>query len=160
MIKMFASDLDGTLLNGLHETDRTIGSSAVEEALSQGAHFVYPPPAVPCCRSATGGSPGPGRSTPWRQWRSSVRRSELARFSRPSPVDPALRGRARSGISGNLLDCCTPDGMFSSGSYEMHQEGFRRDNLFRRIVMRQACAHVEGRMRSSFSTSRSARRSP
>ncbi len=37
MIKLFASDLDGTLLNGLHEADRTI-RGAIQEAIAQGAH--------------------------------------------------------------------------------------------------------------------------
>ena len=39
MIKLFASDLDGTLLNGLHEADRTI-RGAIQEAIAQGAHVV------------------------------------------------------------------------------------------------------------------------
>ena len=39
MIKLFASDLDGTLLNGLHETDRTI-RGAIKTAIELGAHVV------------------------------------------------------------------------------------------------------------------------
>ena len=38
MIKLFASDLDGTLLNLLHDTDRTI-RDAIREVTASGAHF-------------------------------------------------------------------------------------------------------------------------
>ncbi len=36
MIKLFASDLDGTLLNGLHEADRTIRGAIQEAILATG----------------------------------------------------------------------------------------------------------------------------
>ena len=51
-------------------------------------------------------------------------------------VNPAFVEELIRSFPQICFDCCTPDGMFSSGSFEMHQEGFRRDNLFRRIVMR------------------------
>ncbi len=39
VINLFASDLDGTLLNAMHEADRTI-RGAIKEALALGAHVV------------------------------------------------------------------------------------------------------------------------
>ena len=39
MIKMFASDLDGTLLNALHEADGTI-RRAIRELTEAGLHVV------------------------------------------------------------------------------------------------------------------------
>ena len=47
MIKLFASDLDGTLLNGLHETDRTI-RGAIKTAIELGLTW-SPPRVARCC---------------------------------------------------------------------------------------------------------------
>ena len=132
MIKMFASDLDGTLLNGLHETDRTI-RGAIKEALSQGAHVV----------PATGRSVLPIGDRGFTELKidavcanGAIVRGQNGEVLKTFTVDPAFVEELIRAFPQICFDCCTPDGMFSSGSYEMHQEGFRRDNLFRRIVMR------------------------
>lgn len=51
MIKMFASDLDGTLLNALHEADGTI-RRAIRELTEAGLH-VFPRLDARRCRSAS-----------------------------------------------------------------------------------------------------------
>ena len=47
MIKMFASDLDGTLLNALHEADGTI-RRAIRELTEAGLHVVPATTMHPC----------------------------------------------------------------------------------------------------------------
>ena len=132
MIKLFASDLDGTLLNGLHETDRTI-RGAIKTAIELGAHVV----------PATGRSVLPIGDHGFTGLRidavcanGSIVRGQNGELLKAFTVDPAFVEELLRAFPQICFDCCTPDGMFSSGSYEMHQAGFKRDGLLRRIVMR------------------------
>ena len=132
MIKLFASDLDGTLLNGLHETDRTI-RGAIKTAIELGAHVV----------PATGRSVLPMGDHGFTGLRidavcanGSIVRGQNGELLKAFTVDPAFVEELLRAFPQICFDCCTPDGMFSSGSYEMHQAGFKRDGLLRRIVMR------------------------
>lgn len=132
MIKLFASDLDGTLLNGLHETDRTI-RGAIKTAIELGAHVV---PATGRSVLPIGDHGFTGLKIDAVCANGSIVRGQNGEVLKAFTVDPAFVEELLRAFPQICFDCCTPDGMFSSGSYEMHQEGFKRDGLFRRIVMR------------------------
>lgn len=132
MIKLFASDLDGTLLNGLHETDRTI-RSAIKTAIELGAHVV---PATGRSVLPIGDHGFTGLKIDAVCANGSIVRGQNGEVLKAFTVDPAFVEELLRAFPQICFDCCTPDGMFSSGSYEMHQAGFKRDGLLRRIVMR------------------------
>lgn len=132
MIKLFASDLDGTLLNGLHETDRII-RGAIKTAIELGAHVV---PATGRSVLPIGDHGFTGLKIDAVCANGSIVRGQNGELLKAFTVDPAFVEELLRAFPQVCFDCCTPDGMFSSGSYEMHQEGFKRDGLFRRIVMR------------------------
>lgn len=132
MIKLFASDLDGTLLNGLHETDRTI-RGAIKTAIELGAHVV---PATGRSVLPIGDHGFTGLKIDAVCANGSIVRGQNGELLKAFTVDPAFVEELLRAFPQICFDCCTPDGMFSSGSYEMHQAGFKRDGLLRRIVMR------------------------
>lgn len=132
MIKMFASDLDGTLLNALHETDRVI-RSAVKEALACGAHVV---PATGRVVLPIGPHGFTGLALDAVCANGSIIRGRTGEVLKTYTVDPAFTEELIKEFPQICFDCCTPDGMFSSGSYEMHLAGFKRDSPVRRIIMR------------------------
>lgn len=132
MIKLFASDLDGTLLNGFHETDRTI-RSVIKEAIECGVHVV---PATGRSVLPIGPRGFTGLKIDAVCANGSIIRGQNGEVLNTFQVDPTFTEELLKAFPQICFDCCTPDGMFSSGSYEMHQEGFKRDNLFMRIIMR------------------------
>ncbi len=120
------------LLNGLHEADRTI-RGAIQEAIAQGAHVV---PATGRSLLPAGEHGFTGLKGDAVCANGSIIRGRTGELLKTFTVDPAFVEELIRSFPQICFDCCTPDGMFSSGSCEMHQEGFARDNLFRRIVMR------------------------
>ena len=132
MIKLFASDLDGTLLNALHETDRTI-RNAIKTATELGAHVV---PATGRAVLPYGSHGFTGLKIDAVCANGSIIRGQRGEVLKTYTVDPAFTEELLRAFPQICFDCCTPDGMFSSGSYEMHQAGFANDNLVKRIVMR------------------------
>ncbi len=132
MIKLFASDLDGTLLNGLHEADRTI-RNAIKTAIELGAHVV---PATGRSVLPIGDHGFTGLKIDAVCANGSIVRGQNGEVLKTFAMDPTFVEELLRAFPQICFDCCTPDGMFSSGSYEMHQEGFKRDGLMRRIIMR------------------------
>lgn len=132
MIKLFASDLDGTLLNALHEADRTI-RGAIKKAGELGAHVV---PATGRSVLPIGDRGFTGLKIDAVCANGSIVRGQNGEVLKTFSVDPAFVEELLCAFPQICFDCCTPDGMFSSGSYEMHQAGFKRDGLMRRIIMR------------------------
>ena len=84
----------------------------------------------------------------------SIVRGQNGEVLKTFSVDPAFVEELLCAFPQICFDCCTPDGMFSSGSYEMHQAGFKRDGSCDASSC-AACAPAAARMRSSSSTSRS-----
>ena len=132
MIKMFASDLDGTLLNLLHETDKTI-RNAVRELSAAGLRVV---PAtgrsvLPCGEHGFTGLKVDACCS-----NGSIIRGHNGEVLKTYSVDPAFTEELIKKFPDICFDCSTPDGMYSSGSYEMHQAGFKNDSPMKKIVMR------------------------
>ena len=132
MIKMFASDLDGTLLNALHEADGAI-RRAIRELTEAGLHVV----------PATGRSTLPGGEHGFTGLtldaccsNGSIVRDSHGEVLKTWTIDPQVTEELLKAFPDICFDCSTPDGMFSSGSFEMHQAGFKKDSPIKRIVMR------------------------
>ena len=105
MIKLFACDLDGTLLNARHMTDRTI-LKCVHEVVSAGAHL-----AVATGRAVQSTSDHGFRGAPVDMLGSNgtIVRDREGHLLKTFPIDPAaledLRGLAASGVE--VLTCGT-----------------------------------------------------
>ena len=98
MIKMFASDLDGTLLNALHEADGTI-RRAIRELTEAGLHVV---PATGRSTLPIGEHGFTGLALDACCSNGSIVRDSMARCSRPGPSTRRLP-RSCSSVPGHLL---------------------------------------------------------
>lgn len=132
MIKLFASDLDGTLLNAFHQTDATI-LKALREVIAAGAHF-----AIATGRTVISGYDQGFEDIPIDIVASngSIIREGNGRLVTTFPLDPADVEELLRAFPGICFDCAAPDGTFITGTAEEHQATFRRDGLVRRIAMR------------------------
>lgn len=132
MIKLFASDLDGTLLNAFHQTDAAI-LRALREVIASGAHFAI----------ATGRTVASGRDQGFEDVpidivasNGSIIREGGGRLIASFPIDPMEVEELLRAFPGICFDCVAPDGTFITGSREQRQATFRRDGIVRRIAMR------------------------
>lgn len=132
MIKMFASDLDGTLLNALHEADGTI-RRAIRELTEAGLHVV---PATGRSTLPIGEHGFTGLALDACCSNGSIVRDSHGEVLKTWTIDPQITEELLKEFPDICFDCSTPDGMFSSGSFEMHQAGFKKDSPIKRIVMR------------------------
>lgn len=132
MIKMFASDLDGTLLNALHEADGTI-RRAIRELTEAGLHVV---PATGRSTLPIGEHGFTGLALDACCSNGSIVRNSHGEVLKTWTIDPQVTEELLKVFPDICFDCSTPDGMFSSGSFEMHQAGFKKDSPIKRIVMR------------------------
>lgn len=130
MIKLFASDLDGTLLNLMHETDRTI-RDAVREVTESGAHFSVATgrtmrssqdcgfSGLACEAVCANGSMVLGRG------------DELLRHV---DIDPAVLEEMLRAFPTIPFECVGLTHSLVRGSREAHQEGYRSEGLVRQLV--------------------------
>lgn len=132
MIKMFASDLDGTLLNALHEADGTI-RRVIRELTEAGLHVV---PATGRSTLPIGEHGFTGLALDACCSNGSIVRDSHGEVLKTWTIDPQITEELLKEFPDICFDCSTPDGMFSSGSFEMHQAGFKKDRPIKRIVMR------------------------
>ena len=132
MIKMFASDLDGTLLNALHEADGTI-RRVIRELTEAGLHVV---PATGRSTLPIGEHGFTGLPLDACCSNGSIVRDSHGEVLKTWTIDPQVTEELLKEFPDICFDCSTPDGMFSSGSFEMHQAGFKKDSPIKRIVMR------------------------
>ena len=146
MIKLFASDLDGTLLNLFHTTDATI-LRAIREAIAAGAHVA----------AAT------GRTTVWYDnggfergtieqvcANGSIIRGRDGEVIKSYLVDPAFIEELIPAFPGVCFDCVTADGILSSGTIEQRNAGFKTDSPWRRVLMRGMRAKASFTARQRF----------
>ena len=134
MIKMFASDLDGTLLNYFHRADRVI-RAAVREVTESGAHMV-----IATGRTArTGASHGFG-DLPIEVVGSngSIIRGTRGELFKAFVIDPALVEELLCAFPQLVFECVAPDGSFLTGTLEAWMASFAGDNgVARRAMMRR-----------------------
>ena len=132
MIKLFASDLDGTLFNAFHNVDRTI-LDAARAIVATGAHLVL----------ATGRTVISARDLGFEDVpieavgsNGSIIRDGAGEIIKTFPLDPAELEDLMRSFPHVCFDCVAPEGSYITGTREDHEAGFRRDGLVRRIVMR------------------------
>lgn len=140
MIKMFASDLDGTLFNLLHQTD-DVTRRAVQAALDQGVRVV---PATGRIAPPSGEDGFGGLAVDAVCANGSIIRGVEGELLKTYPVDPVFVEDIIRTFPQICFDCNTPEGILSTGTHEQHQAGFKRDSLFRQILMRGM--HASGKM--------------
>lgn len=132
MIKLFASDLDGTLLNVLHETDKTI-RSAIKEITAAGLYVV---PATGRILPPIGKHGFSGFSLPNCCANGSIVRDADGTILKTYLVDPSFVEDLLKTFPQVCWDFSTPDGMLIAGSYEDHQATFKNQGLLQRIIFR------------------------
>lgn len=132
MIKLFASDLDGTLLNGMHETDRTI-RSAIQELMAAGLHVV---PATGRTVAPTGKHGFTGLQVDSCCANGGIVRSANGEVLKTCPMDPAFVEELLTSFPQMSFDVATPDGVFVTGTLADHEAGFKNQSLVKRIVYR------------------------
>ena len=132
MIKMFASDLDGTLLNALHEVDGTV-RRAIHEVGAAGLHVV---PATGRSSLTSGKHGFEGIDVDAVLANGALIRSSAGEVLKTFTIDPAFIEELLGEFPQICFDCVTPEGLLCTGSREAHAAGFKNDGPIRRIVMR------------------------
>lgn len=132
MIKLFACDLDGTLLNWLHATDKVI-LDAVREITDAGAHI-----AIATGRTMRTAYDSGFQGAPIELLGSngSIVRDRDGHVLKTFPIDHDVLEDLLRAFPTVCFECVAPDGTFVTGSQEQREEGFRNRSLMRRIIMR------------------------
>lgn len=135
MIKLFASDLDGTLFNALHQTDRAI-LRRLRRVLRAGCHV-----ALATGRwSATGSELGFG-DLPLEvvSANGAFVYGTGGELLRHVPVDPAVLEELLRAFPTCCLVCVAPDGTFVCGSREQQEAGYLAPSgILGPLIARQA----------------------
>lgn len=131
MIKLFASDLDGTLLNAFHMVDAKI-LSAIREVTESGAHFT-----VATGRTfRTAGDFGfAGVDNEVVCANGSLVLDREGRVIHHGTVDAAVLEEMLLSFPQVCFECVGLERTFVTGTPEEREAGFKKDNLFRRIVL-------------------------
>lgn len=132
MIKLFACDLDGTLLNILHEADNTI-RKALREITGAGAHF-----AVATGRTVHDAASLDCAGIPMDMIGSngSIVRSGTGELLKTFPIDPVVLEDLLRSLPDVCFECVAAEGTFVRGTREQREAGFKSDHPARRIIMR------------------------
>lgn len=131
MIKLFAADLDGTLLNAFHKVDRTV-ARAVRAVADAGAHMVLATGRTMLSNREHGFDGLPVEMCSGNG--SIVVGSEgvLKTF----PLQPRLLEELVPAFPDICFECVTLEGMFATGTADMRMAGFSSYPWWRQIAMR------------------------
>lgn len=132
MIKLFASDLDGTLLNAMHETDGFI-RRAIGEVIDAGAHVV---PATGRAYPPAGPHGFDGLAVETVCANGSIVRGRNGELLHASTIDKAFIEELLKEFPQICFSFVAPEGSYLNGSREQHDVGFKKDGLLQRIIMR------------------------
>lgn len=132
MIKLFASDLDGTLLNLLHEVDGTI-RRAVSEITAAGLHVV---PATGRIEMPMGKHGFVGLKLESVCANGSIIRDANGDILKTFEIAPDFLCELVTAFPQVCWDVSTPEGMFIMGSYEDHQKTFENQSIAQRILFK------------------------
>lgn len=132
MIKLFASDLDGTLLNCFHNVDRTI-LAAIREAVASGAHVAVATGRT--LRSTSDfGFGGSGIEAVCAN--GSIVLDRDGRIIHHGTVDPAFVEELLRAFPQVCFECVGLEHTFVTGTEEERFAGFKGDGIVKRIIMR------------------------
>ena len=132
MIKLFACDLDGTLLNLFHTTDDKI-LAAIREITDAGAHVAAATGRTSVWYTDGGFEPGTIEAI---CANGSIIRGRDGEVLKSYIVDPAFLEELIPAFPGICFDCVTSDSILSSNTREVREAGFVTDSPWRRILMR------------------------
>ena len=132
MIKLFACDLDGTLLNLFHTTDDKI-LAAIREITDAGAHVAAATGRTSVWYTDGGFEPGTIEAV---CANGSIIRGRDGEVLKSYIVDPAFLEELIPAFPGICFDCVTSDSILSSNTREVREAGFVTDSPWRRILMR------------------------
>ena len=121
LIRLFASDLDGTLFNALHQTDRAI-LSQLRRVLDAGRHVALATGRAVRLASSLGFGDLPLETVSANGALVCDARGELLRFSR---LDPEVLGLLLSAFPTVCFSCIAADGTYVRGTRESHAAGLR-----------------------------------
>lgn len=132
MIKLFACDLDGTLLNLFHNPDRFI-LDAIRTITDAGVHV-----AIATGRTMRTPYDHGFNGLPIELLGSSgtIVRDRDGSLLKSFPIDPAALEDMLRAFPNICFDCVAPDGTFVTGSRADREAGFRRGNLVKHIIMK------------------------
>lgn len=131
MIKLFATDLDGTLLNAFHKVDHTI-HRAVRTATDAGAHVVVATGRT--FRSASDfGFAGTGIDAAGCNGSLILNREGEVIYH--GVIDPAFLETMIRAFPQICFECVGVRNTYATGSFEERQAGFRTDRPLQRIAM-------------------------
>lgn len=132
MIKLFACDLDGTLLNVRHQTDKTI-LRTVRAVVDTGARFAIATGRAMMSNRDHGFA---GAPVDLLGSNGTIVRDRDGNLLKTFPVPPDALEELLTAFPTIPFDCSTPQGTFVRGSQQQHDEGFRRDNIVKRVIVR------------------------
>ncbi|MBE6468736.1 MAG: HAD family phosphatase [Coriobacteriaceae bacterium] len=131
MIKLFATDLDGTLLNLFHQADGTI-RRALRTVTDAGAHVAIATGRTMRAPNEFGLTGAPLEAV---CANGSIVLGRDGSVLRHSPVDPAFLEELTGSFPGVCFECVGLQGVFVTGSEEDRARGFKRDGVLRRVLM-------------------------
>lgn len=132
VIKLFACDLDGTLLNYFHSTDRKI-LGAIRAVTDAGAHV-----AIATGRTFTSPNDHGFAGAPVELLGSngSIVRDRTGKVLKTFPMDKGDLEQLLRTFPEVCFECVAPDGTFVNRSRAERAQGFNKSITFARIVMR------------------------
>lgn len=141
MIKLFACDLDGTLLNAFHRTDRVI-LDAVREVTAAGARFAVATGRNVVLPDDVGLG---GTSTDIVCSNGSIVRDERGNLEALFAIDKEALEDLLTTLPEICFECVTEGDILVRGSREQREAGFKRDNPVKRMIMRGMRAGIPRR---------------
>lgn len=136
MIKLFACDLDGTLLNCLHAVDGSILRS-LREVTSSGAQVT-----IATGRTVERAADMGFEDVPMNVVCSNgaLIRDAEGRLLKSFPMDKAALEELLVTFPGACFECVAPEGTYVRGTREQREAGFRKQGPLHRIIFRSRTA--------------------
>lgn len=132
MIKMFASDLDGTLLNYFHQADCVV-RAAVREVVASGAHVV-----LATGRPVRSGADQGFGDIPLEVVGSNgaIIRDSHGALLKAFTIDKAVAEDLMRAFPGLIFECIAPDGAYITGSKDAWLASFTGKSALDRLAMK------------------------
>lgn len=139
MIEVFATDLDGTLLNAFHLTDKRI-LAALKQVVDAGAHVVI---ATGRTMRSTNEHGFEGLPLDIVELNGAIVRDATGKVVKSFPLDKAALEKLLRAFPDVVFECVSAEGTYITATREKRQAQFARDGFIRRIAMRGMCKREE-----------------
>lgn len=152
MIQLFASDLDGTLLNAMHMVDGRI-LAAIREVTASGAHFAIATGRTLRSNHDFGFT---GVDVDVVCSNGSIVLDTAGRLVHHSSIDPAFLEEMLGAFPQVCFECVGTERTYVTGTAAEREDGFKRDGLLRAIALRGMRSYQNERMQDEFRCGQSA----